>query len=165
VAAPLTVKVEDALSPELLRYASDPTRNLLAPANKSVKASTTLGGWDARKAVDGKQGHAWLSADRDPHPTLTIDLRRGVRADRLLLSHARTRGARSGVRARRVEVTINPRGVPRVLEMEPDDLRKTEWVFPKPMVVRRITLRVLDRTAESAQDAVGFAEVELQLGR
>ncbi len=165
VAAPLTVKVEDALSPELLRYASDPTRNLLAPVNKSVKASTTLGGWDAHKAVDGKQGHAWLSADRDPHPTLTIDLRRSVRADRLLLSHARTTGARSGARARRVEVTINPRGVPRVLEMEPDDLRKTEWVFPKPMVVRRITLRVLDRTAESAQDAVGFAEVELQLGR
>ncbi|MDP6539768.1 MAG: hypothetical protein QF903_00480 [Planctomycetota bacterium] len=98
-------------------------------------------------------------------PTLTIDLRRGIRADRLLLSHTRTAGKRASVRARLVEVTLNPRGVPHVIEMEPDDLRKTEWVFPKPTIVRRIGLRVLDRTATSKADAVGFAEVELQLRR
>ncbi|MDP6408766.1 MAG: hypothetical protein QGI46_05270 [Planctomycetota bacterium] len=163
--APLIVRIADALAPELLRYAGDPSRNLMVGVEKTARASTTFSGWEARKAVDGKQGLAWLSADGDLDPTLTIDLRRGVRADRLLLSHARTAGARAGVRARLVEVTLNPRGVPRVIEMELDDLRKTEWVFPKPTIVRRIGLRVLDRTAASGADAVGFAEVELQLRR
>ena len=163
---PLTVRIEDAVDPELLSYASDPGRNLLARAGVRATASSQLGGWPATHAVDNLQCRAWLADDGDREPTLSLYPNRTLRADTLLLSHARADrdDAERSTRIQRVEVTLNSKGPVGIVDMVPDDWKKTVWSFPKPVNVRRVQLRVLETSGgHPTKSAVGFAEVELQL--
>ncbi|MEE8469210.1 MAG: hypothetical protein V3T22_12190, partial [Planctomycetota bacterium] len=163
----LEVRVAETLVPEMLEYASDDLRNLLAGATVEVQASSEFNGWPAANAVDNTQFRAWLSADGDPTPTLHIKLRRAVRADSLLLSHTRVDrqyANRSGLPTR-VAVVLNGKGEPIVAELDPDRMMKTVIDLGGARRVREIELRVLasSPSANPSLTAVGFAEVELQL--
>ncbi len=163
---PLEVEINEALDTKMLEYAWDPTRNLLAGARKEVWASSQHGGWQPSHAVDNTQFRAWLCADGDPTPTLTVRLQRPVRAGSLLLSHTRTDRADSARTTvpTRVELDLNDGGETMVVEVDPDRLVKTVVEFGRPRKIRSFTVRVLDRTpaADPSKNAVGWAEVELQ---
>ena len=58
---------------------------------------------------------------------------------------------------------MNGKGKPIPVEMVLDDLTKTEMALPKTMMVRRLEIRIAEKTDGHPQkNAVGFAEVELR---
>lgn len=161
--APLIVDVLEASHPDLLAYASDSERNLLLGAGVEATASSTLAGWGPARAVDGLLALGWLSNDGDAHPSLSLVLARPVRANRIQLLPTVTDDPARTARIARFELSID-RGEPQVLVMDPSDTSKTAWAFSTARMVRRIDLRVLDRTpGRVGLDAVGWAEIELQL--
>ncbi len=160
----IEVRITDAPDPMLVRYAGDARRNVLTRTRVLARASSRLGDGNAESLVhDDLQSRGWVSADDDPLPSIVLDLERQVRADRVLLSHARTTDANRSARARRVKVEINRRETFEV-EMDPDDRRKTVIALPKPLTVRRLVVQVLEATpSASDKRGIGFAEIELQL--
>jgi hypothetical protein len=166
--APLTIPIRDALDAELLAYAKDPGRNLIATAGASATATSAFdSNWLPQRTIDGYAGRGWLSSDADPRPTLTIELQRPVRADTVLVTPIQMRGAdpeRANFRVRRVEVLVDQgRGGSFELPM-PEDFRKGIVRLPKVLVVRRLDLRILDVTgATVGKPAAGLGEVELEL--
>jgi hypothetical protein len=156
---PLNLKVTSALDPKMLSYATDGLRNLLAGGVESVVASSERGGSPAKHAVDNTQQLAWLCANGDLAPEIEITLARPVRADLLLLSHART-----GLPTR-VEVTLNGRGKPIIATLSKDRLRKTEIHLGNPQKLRSVRVRIVRHSVGKAPTltGVGFAEIELQL--
>lgn len=164
---PLTVDIRDVLIPEMLEYATDSARNLLDQDSLRVTSSSALDGWPADGAFDNAQHRGWLCADGDLSPSIHVRLRRPVKADTLLLSHARIdrRDANRTNLPTRVEVILNGKGPGVVAEVDQDRLVKTVVQLGKPQKVRELEVRILDRS--EAEDpwltAVGFAEVELQL--
>lgn len=167
---PLEVRVEEVVDPEILGYALDPTRNLLSKVAVAATASSHFNeNQSAAQAVDNLQSRAWVCSDVDPEPSLLLEPKRAVKADRILFSHARLDNllgdAARTHRIRRMEVILNHgRGPTTVLDMRPGDDRKTTWVLPKSTSIRAIEIRILETTAgaTSTRQAVGLAEVELQ---
>jgi hypothetical protein len=107
----LRVRIDAVLAPEALAYGSDRERDLLADALGRVTASSSAGGGsEPEKCADGWMGTAWRSAANDATPWVELELRRAVRASRILITHADPRpGARAGARPERVELLINER--------------------------------------------------------
>jgi len=162
----LEVRINAAPDPMLVRYAGDASRNVLTKTRVLARASSVINdSWAASLAHDNLQSRGWLSKDDDATPSIVFDMERQVRADRILLTHAKTSDkARTG-RAKRVKVEIN-RKHEYEFDMEPDDGRKTVCIFPKAVQVRRVMVQVLESTgATSDKRGVGFAEIELQLER
>ena len=165
---PLEVKIEDMVNEETISYASDSSRNLLLDARFDTRASTQFsGGWAARLAADGRMATSWLSANNDEVHTWTLELKKPVRADTLLVSQAwpHVREPKHAARFTRLEVIINKRRKKSILLDTTTDLfRKTEIPLGKPETIRFLEFRILDREkGEQHEKAVGFAEVELQL--
>ena len=164
----VTVPIRRAQDPELLSYAEDAGRNLLGPANASATASSQFSGdFTPALAVDNLASRGWLSADGDRRPSLTVELKKPVRADTLLITPIQQRNFevdRQAWRVRRVEVALD-RGKGGTFELVlPVDGRKGVIRLPRVQVVRRIDVRVLDCSdLPAAKSAVGVAEVELQL--
>jgi hypothetical protein len=163
----LEVKIDEAFDQELLSYAQDAGQNLLLDGELTAGASSELGGWPAARAADGRYDLAWLCADGDLTPTLELKLRRPVRADTVLLSHTRVDrvdSARTNLPTR-VALVFNGKGDPIVVQMDPSRQRKTIVKLAKPIKLRSIEVRVLDQSpgGDPLKNAVGFAEVELQL--
>ncbi len=164
---PLTVSIEEAEDPLLLEYASDPERNLLANQQARVKASSELNGWPAAHAVDNLQRRGWLCVDGDPAPSLTVLLERPVKANAILLSPTRAERADADRTAsmERVEIQINGKGDPFIIEIPESRLHKALLELDRPQAIRRLDIRVLSTRPgkKPNKTAVGFAEVELQL--
>ena len=166
--APLTIPIHEAPDPELVEYGSDPARNLIALAGATTSATSSFdANWLSNFAVDNRASHGWLSTDTDRRPALTIELKKPVRADRILITPIQMRGAdpdRTTFRVRRVEVLVD-QGRGGTFEITlPDDFRKGVALLPKPMVVRRLDVRILDATGvHPTKSALGLGEVELQL--
>ena len=110
--------------------------------------------------MDNTQQRAWLCANGDAAPEIEITLARPVRADLLLLSHART-----GLPTR-VEVTLNGRGKPIIATLSRDRFIKTEIHLGRPQKIRSVRVRIVRHSEGEVPSlkAVGFAAVELQLG-
>jgi hypothetical protein len=163
----LTAHVQEAFDPALVEYASDAGRNLLLDGEVSVTASTEFPNWPATRAVDGRYDLAWLSADGDEVPSIEFQLRRPVKADTVLLSHTRVDRHDAGrtTLPTRVAVTLNGKGDPIVVDLEPSRLRKTAVPLGQGTKVRSFTVQVVDRSEgkHPVKTAVGFAEVELHL--
>lgn len=164
----VTVPIRRAPDPELLRYAGDAGRNLLGPGNAVATASSQFSGdFAPALAVDNLASRGWLCADGDQRPTLTLELKKPMRADTLLITPIQQRLFeidRQGWRVRRLEVALD-RGKGGTFEVVlPRDGRKGEVRLPRVQVVRRIDVRVVDCSDRpAAKSAVGIAEVELQL--
>ena len=164
---PLEVSIRKALAPELLLYAGDAERNVLAGTRPQVIASSEFGkGWEKGRAVDGLLGHGWLSSDGDMSPLIGFRLKRPLRANKLLLSHSRPSDGQRTARAWKVNVRVNGKGAGIDIEMLADDQRKTVVDFKKVLTIRTLDLTFLEvRDVRAGKRACGFAEVELQLSR
>lgn len=162
----LEVHVESALDPKRLGYASDPSRNLLDGAQAQCVASSSRGDKQLpNNAVDGLLATRWLCAVAEREPWIRITPERPLKADRVVLAHARPRAVHANeARASRVEVILNGKehftGA-----MDPDVLAKTIVAFGDTLLVKQIEVRVLGSLArEVGKDAVGFSEIELRRG-
>jgi hypothetical protein len=167
--APLTVRIREAPDPELLSFAQDPERNLVAQVGATVTASSFRdAGWAPHLVADNFQSHGWLSADGDPRPALAIALNKPVRADTVLVSPLgdwlKQSNPELAARVRRVEVAIDG-GKGGTFELVlPEDGRKGVLRLARPTVIRRLDLKVLDAEGGAERkNGVGLAEVELQI--
>ena len=168
VSPDLEVQVGDLVDEATLPYATDATRNLLAEARFTTTASSQFnGGRRADLAVDQRLSTCWLSSNKDEEPWLMLEMKKGVRANTILVSQAlpEVRKPLSAARFTRLEVIINKRRKKSILLDTTTDLfRKTEIPLGKPETIRFLEFRILDREkGEQHEKAVGFAEVELQL--
>jgi hypothetical protein len=161
----LSVRIEEAMDPELLEYAGDAGRNLLIAQKPYVHASSFLDdGRKPERAIDGLLVLGWASKDDDPRPRLTIELEKPVRANALQLLPLVIDAARPAIT--KLAVTLNGKGPPIPLDLRPEPDRKTRLVFPQATVVRRIEIDVTEVTDPDAiQKSVGLAEVELQMAK
>lgn len=166
--APIQVVIREAQDPELLVIAGDAGRNLLGPSNATARASSFLSaGLEAALAIDNLASRGWLCADGDRRPSLSIELKKPVRADTVLITPIQQRGfepERQAWRLRRVEVSLD-RGKSGTFEVTlPADGRKGMLRLPRIAVIRRVDVRLLDASDRPAiKDALGIGEVELQL--
>lgn len=163
--APLRVVVTDACPEWMLENARDRRRNLLPAASPTATASSGTDGAGPDLATDGRQATSWLALSSDPRPRLTIVLGAPVEADVVVVGHARSVPfePRRWARALEVEVSVNG-AEPHRLRMYPDERRKARLVLPRTTRVERLELVVPWRApGEGGEQAVGLAEVELQL--
>ncbi|MBC8328218.1 MAG: hypothetical protein H8E31_05665, partial [Planctomycetes bacterium] len=163
----LQAELLDLPDPLWLEYAELASRNLLRRAKVAAHASSEseAADWAARYAVDGLQGTGWRSADDDPRPVLHLELRRPVKADLLLLSHAadfRFPDPRHLGRALRVEVLLNGAKKGVLAELVADDRRKSAIDLGPARTIRVLEIRVLESSpGVDGADGVGFNEIEL----
>ncbi len=158
---PVRVVIWNVDDEEFAAYASDAKRNLLIRGEAKARASSEFNPtWSAVRSVDGLMTRGWLSKDNDPKPKITLRLKRAVRADTLVLSHAQHRD-NNRCRPTRVAIKLNGRVPAGTVDMVMDWRRKTVMTFPGPKTVTSIELTVLE-TNKKAKKGVGFAEVELQ---
>jgi hypothetical protein len=167
--APLAVTIREAPNPEWLSYAQDPGRNLVAQVGATVTASSFRdAGWSPALVADNFQSRGWLSADGDPRPALAVTLNKPVRADTVLVSPlgewVRQSDPNLAARVRRVEITIDSGKGGSFEVVMPDNGRKGVLRLPRPMVVRRVDLKILDAEGGATRkNGAGLAEVELQI--
>jgi len=168
VASPeLKLRVEAALDPETLRYPLDRERNRIVRGRVRVMASSHHGGGQkADRAIDGSYATRWHCALDDAEPWIRLTFSQRLKADRLLLTHARPRAThRAAPRPARVRVVLNRRKVLEV-EMNADPMRKTELVFERTEKLSQLELRILgSRDRLVGSDAVGFSEIQILEGR
>ncbi len=163
----LDVDLGEELEDWMLEYPGHGSRNLLRRDTPRVSASSMKDdGRRAERAVDGLHSTAWVASTEDDAPTFTLDFERAVRADTILFSHVNRnehdRNAHD--RATRVEIRVNRRKEPHVVELSAEDRVKGVFRFPKPMGLRRLEIRIVDRVRGDRQPGfVGFAEIELLL--
>ena len=159
----LEVTIREALDPELLQYARDPARNLLAGQKVAASASSQLNNdWQPAHACDGLQCRGWACDDHDAAPKLELELEKPVRATTVLLTPAKI-GDAYGSAITRVAVTLNGKGPPLEVDVATGgERRKIRITLPQPQVVRRLEVKIVGvNLGAKPEKAVGFAEVEL----
>jgi hypothetical protein len=166
------VEIEKAEPPWQRELVHDALANLLPAASPRARSSSRytgkqgedIGLYDARRAVDGRRGTAWVAAAGERASLLEIDLTPPVRANRLLVSHAMSRPYRPAYfgRAVEIEVTINGKETHR-LRMPYEETRKGSLLLPQAVFVRRLELRVRLKVPGDVVEGFGLSEVELQL--
>ena len=169
---PLVVSVQRVIPPWVIEQEADREGNLMARGQPRARASTTYAGGRERPAldcpaglaVDQRQRTAWLAQPGDERPTLTIDLKKPVTADLILLENARSVPYQAGYFARALEWEVRVNGGPPMrVSMPPEELRKGRLELDSPVRVRSLELRTRWKLAGDSSDALGLAEVELQL--
>jgi hypothetical protein len=162
----LTVPHEEGIDPERLRYATDSQRNRLPDMKPSVTSSSAAGGDVAANALDNRVWTRWLSAANDADPWIEIDPAKSAPVARLLLTPARNTKSDqryANPRPTRVELWLNREKVARIVEVDPEPLRKTTIEIDPPVPLARLRLRIVAITGgELGKASVGFAEVEAQ---
>ena len=168
-AGDLAVTISDMVNEETISYASDSTRNLLTEARFDTSASSQFNNHPPHLATDDRLSTCWLSANEEGIQSWTLELKRPVRADALLLSQAwpNPREPNHCARFTKIEVVINKRKKNAIVVDTSTSMKeKTRIPFGKPEAVRHLEIRVLAHTpGEQQPHAVGFSEVELQLGK
>ena len=161
---PVEVKIEEALDPELLQYARDPARNLLAGQKLVVTASSVINNdWQAAFACDNLQARGWACDNKDAAPAIQIALEKPVRATTILLTPAKI-GEKYDSRITKLSITLNAKGPPIDVDVpESPERRKIRVRLPAPQVVRRLDVKITGiALCANAEKAVGLAEIELQ---
>jgi hypothetical protein len=161
----MAVEVTGVLEPWMLEHARIASANLFATNGVRARASSTRGEWvTADRAVDGLEASRWLCEAGDPHPTLTLELRRPAWAGTLVLCQADSHTAELGrhPRVKRVAVRINGAKQATEYELDSDVLRPSVLALPRRMRVRELELKILEFEPgrEFASEA-GFSEVGL----
>jgi hypothetical protein len=158
------VEAEDVLEDWMLDYARAGGARTLAGRGAAASASSQLDGrWSAAKATDGLEFSPWICAEDDERPTLVLDLRRMFRADRVTLSQVNASPQERGARARvkRVGILVNRSREMLEFDLVEDERLKTVCRLPKITGIRRLEIRILERTDGRSSQATGFAEVSL----
>lgn len=163
----LTVNIRALVEPWMLPYASEGQGNLLLDTRLDVEASSQKGnGTRGALAVDGLYATSWLTKGGDAEPRIRIEFPKPIKADRIVLAHARpsVTDFRNAARARVVEVYLNRNREPIRIEMDPESPLRVEALFERATSVRAFEVRILEWTPGTAlKNAVGFAEIELRL--
>lgn len=162
VSAVLDLEITDALPGNISSYPRDAARNLIPRNQPKVRASS---GGKPGQMVDNRFYTRWVCAGDDPAPEFTIELKRTVKADKLLFSHARTRPIeqKNNPRVKQVQVWIDKDPEPILLDIDTEYRKKTELRFAETRAVKRIRVKVTaTEGGQLGKCAVGFTEVELQ---
>ncbi len=169
-APPLTVKFTRSAVARSEAERAERAANLLRDAGLEVTASSTFAGgrglpevaYGAELAVDGRLRTPWLAEPGADEPTLTIEPRRAVKADTVLVSAARSVPFQPGWFGRplQVRVTVNGRDE-HVLDFPADERQKARLELPEPVSIRSLELRILEHTDGRGHPCTGIAEVEL----
>ena len=160
--AVLDLEITDALPGNISSYPRDAARNLI-PRNQPKATASSGGG--AGQLVDNRFYSRWVCAADDPAPEFTIVLKRTVKADKLLFSHARTRPIeqKNNPRVKQVQIWLDKDQEPITLDINTEYRKKTELRFDETRPVKRIRVKI---TATEGGDlgkcSVGFTEVEIQ---
>ncbi len=164
----LKVRSDARLEDWMLDYIDDRSMNLVLDRRKQVSASSKRGdAHPAAKAFDGLQSTSWMCKPGEQYPSISVEFKKALRIDRIVLSHAEGAELYRGQfdLATKVEVDLGGKREPLVFDVEPDENKKTELVLPRKVKLSRLSLRVLERTTGSTYPGVvGFAEIELRLG-
>ena len=162
----LSVRAGEVLTPWLEAYAAEAATPLGHAGKVEVTASSQLSDeYPPARAIDGYQFSGWVCAADDRDPTLAIALQKGVRASRIVLSPIGASRSESPdfARIHRVEVDVSGVREPFVVDVSDDPLRKTVIELPKARSIKKLTIRILERTESGEHGlATGFAEVELE---
>ncbi len=163
---PLLVEIEEVLEDWRLEQATGRRRNLLDPAAVTAEASSELGpGERAELAADGWAGTAWVCSPEDEAPWIRLRLRRPVKADTLVLTHAWNKAFDRGrPRARRVRVLLDGKEKDALtVELAADPRRSTVIPLEGVRRLRLLEIRILDlRPGQPGRDPAGFAEIHLE---
>ena len=161
----MTVDVSGVLEPWMLDHAHFDAVNLLRTTPVRVRASSERGDRaKADRAVDGLEASRWLCKADDRNPVLTLELRRPVWADTVVLCQADSYPAELGRHPRVTRVGLRWNGSKKTTEfvLDSDGMRPCVLELPKRTRIRELVIQILDYEAgsEFATEA-GFAEVGL----
>lgn len=161
--APLSVTVDDVEEPWQADAIRDAGRNLLAPDNAEVAASTQYD-HDRRKELvaDRTCCTQWLSAAGDREPWIQVTLKRPLRAGavRFCVSHPYGAGVTAYARPKDVEVVVN--GTQTFALALPDGVRAWHRIPFKPLTVGTVKIRIRSRyPGKEWPDLAGIKEIEL----
>ncbi|KAA3614340.1 MAG: hypothetical protein DWQ01_01150 [Planctomycetota bacterium] len=157
---PVEVVADDILEDWMLAHATAAPKNLLAKAQVRFSASSQAGGRHPPGAVvDGLQFRGWLCDAKDAEPWILLEPKRRIRGQTLKLSLLPGNPYEAAEKARfqRVEVQIN-RDTPILVEVDLEPNAKTVLRLEKPVSLRRLRIKLLDR--KPAQQSAGLAEIE-----
>jgi hypothetical protein len=120
------------------------------------------------KTVDRHTEGYWVCMPKpaDPRPTLSLALRRAVRANTIVLAPVprRDSGRSRFDRPKRFEVVVNGKGKPIVVAPEEDELRSTVVRLPRPLRIKALDVAIAARTpGQTWPGESGFREVTLEL--
>ena len=163
---PLRVSVDEVPEDWMLSSAEGSRFNLLPLEGVKVSASSTnVAGQEPRKAIDGHEITAWFCGASDETPSLTIDLKRATRINRVVISQAPPDPLNVGKAdyAQRVSLRID-KDKDRYEVIAPVDRRAPTVIdLGKDVRMRRVEIQLLDRLEGSAWPGrAGINEVLLQ---
>ena len=136
--------------------------NLLRDLGKKLVLNASSNQKTVKNACDGNDGTHWLADAKDATPTLTFEFSETVTVRRLILSQALQRRedlARVGM-VQAIEVAFGKSKKFERIEMHQNPLAPTEFEFSKSRKVRKLTLRIVERSGKAGLP-VGFAEIAL----
>ncbi len=160
--AVVDLEITDALPGNISSYPRDAARNLIPRNQPKATASSGNG---PNQMVDNRFYTRWVCAGDDPAPEFTIELKRTVKADKLMFSHARTRPIeqKNNPRVKQVQIWLDKDVEPIVLDIDPEYRKKTVLRFAETRGIKRIRVKVTaTEGGVLGKCAVGFTEVELQ---
>lgn len=155
------INVTEATEAGIRAYPTDAAKNLMSTGRPEITVSS---GGGPRNLIDNKMVSAWVCAGHDKTPTVSIELGRPVKVEKILFTHARTRPIQqnNNPRATKVRVWID-REDPIDVEIDPDFRTKSIMRLPETVSIRRLKVQILEVTGgELGRAAVGFSEIEFQ---
>ncbi|MSR62631.1 MAG: hypothetical protein EXS08_09335 [Planctomycetes bacterium] len=158
---PLGVRSDLVLEPWMLEYARDAASSAFRGQEFTITVSSEESQFHPKGDLfDGLQGSSWWAKQDDQEPWIRVESVKGLHLKELWLSPAASneRWRKDCAVFDEVELRINDAKVPLVVRMESDWRLKTKVALGKPMLVRKLELRV--RHTPEPGKYVGFAEIE-----
>ncbi len=155
----MKVEIREVFAPWMETAATLRGKDLLRGVKIEVHASSQ--GEQGKFVHDGVDGTAWVCSPDDAEPTLTLELDRPVRAQRLVLAPAANTVDAIGRfdRILEVEVRFNDDGEGVRVRMDPDPIALTVYELPDRRRVRRVQVVITERERQNGK--AGFASVAL----
>lgn len=142
-------------------YPKDASKNRLPNGKPRVTASSG----NAKKAADNRAYTHWLTSQNDLAPEITFEFTVPISADKILLTHARTRVFNQKTRkacASWIRVFVNEEN-PFDFEMAPHFQEKSTIALSEVTSIKKLRIQILEVLhGELGKSTVGFTEVELQ---
>lgn len=163
----LAVRIDEVLEDWMLDAARSGQGELMRETKVEVTASSTRPDSNAFWAVDGVEGTAWWAKSDDDTPTLTLRLKRPVRANLLRVGVAGQRSDQEGEYARPTRIAIVLNRTERTLievALLADVRRPVDVDLGRARRVKELEIRILEQELGSKfLHQVGFSELGLYL--
>ena len=168
--APLEVEVKLLVQPWAWYEASWWRRDLRTRGQITATASSQNNAHQGPgKASDRHTEGYWVcqpKEPRDPRPTLHLEIRKGIKANAIVLAPVvrRDTGRKRWDRPKLFEVIVNGKAAPLAAKAAPDEMQSTVVRLPKVTRIKRLAIAVVDRTPGSSWPGeTGFREVALEI--